>query len=291
MAGLKNRNFDRWNYGLIAAALLVVILVAGFQTVRLTWFRITNDFFYPYLKFPAGARYFAADESLRLYSKPELAAKIDRLQTDNRIFAAQVARLGELAIENERLRRLLKFPLHPNCDYVAAEIILRDPLRWKEGFTVSRGTEDGIIAGTPVLCFNPEYPRQAILAGVVRDAARHSAQVTSVLNPCFRISAYLAETRTHGIINGDSRQSRRPDEINISFLSARKHFHPGEACLTSGFEHLIPAGFLIGRLKSLDSKNQIFSNELYLSAKIIPAAPLDNLHFVVLAIPRAKRNL
>ncbi len=291
MARIKGKNLKRWNYGLIISALLIVVMVASFQTLRQVWFRVTNNFFYPYIDLPVQGKYLAADGSTRLYSKQELAEKISQLQADNRIFATKVARLSELTIENEKLRSVIKLPKRSDYNYITAEIIFRDPLRWKEGFTVSRGTADGIIAGTPVLCFNPGYPEQVILAGVVKNVARHSAQVITVLNPRFRISGYFAEAKTHGIINGDARQTLRPDQINISFLSTRKKFNPGEKCLTSGFEHQIPAGFLIGSLKRLDARNQIFSNKLYLSAKILPAAKLDNLHFVVLAIPQNKRAL
>jgi rod shape-determining protein MreC len=287
----KGKNLRRWNYGLIISALLIVILAASFQTLRRTWFRVTSNFFYPYINFPTQSKYFLADGSSRLYSKDELSAKINKLESENRIFASKVARVGELVIENEKLRSMLKLAKRSDYNYVAAEIILRDPLRWKEGFTVSLGSDDGIIDGTPVLCFNPSYPEEVILAGVVKDVARHSAQVITVLNPRFRISGYLTEAKTHGIINGDAGQTFRPDQINISFLSIRKVFTPGEKCFTSGFEHQIPGGFLIGSLKRLDSKNQIFSNKLYLSAKILPAAQLDNLHFVVLAIPQKKRAL
>ena len=291
MSGSKGKHLEKWNYGLIISAFAVVILAAGFQTLRQAWFRISNDFFYPYLKFPAQAEYFVADESLRLYSKQELAAKVSKLEADNRIFAAKVARMGELTVENERLRSLLQLPRRSDYNYITAQIIIRDPLFWKEGFTVSRGTDDGVIAGTPVLCFDPEKPKQAILVGVVKEASKHSAQVITVLNPRFRISGYFEKANTHGIINGDTRQASSPDELNISFLSTRKEYRPGEKCLTSGFEYQIPAGVLIGSLTRLDSKNQIFSNELYLSAKIRPAAKLDNLHFVILAVPLNKRLL
>ena len=291
MARLKSKNLKRWNYGLIISALIIVILAASFQTLRQAWFRVTNNFFYPYINFPTQVKYAAADTSSRLYSKEEMSAKINKLQADNRIFASKVVVFGELQVENEKLRSLLKLSKRSDYTYITAEIILRDPLRWKEGFIVSRGSDDGIIEGTPVLSFNPEYPEQVILTGVVKDVARHSAQVITVLNPRFRISGYLTTAKTHGIINGDPSQPLRPDEINISFLSTRKEYTPAEQCLTSGFEYQIPAGFVIGSLIGMDSKNQVFSNKLYLSAKIAPAAQLDNLHFVVLAIPQTKKAL
>lgn len=287
----KGKNLRRWNYGLIISAILIVIMAASFQTLRRAWFRVTNNFFYPYINVPAQIKYLAADGSSRLYSKQELTAKISKLEADNRVFASKVARLGELVVENEKLRSLVKLPKRSAYTYIAAEIILRDPLRWKEGFVVNRGSDDGIIAGTPVLCFNPEYPDKVLLAGVVKDVARHSAQIMTVLNPRFRISGYLAEAKTHGIINGDASQNLRPDEINISFLSTRKKFTPSENCFSSGFEYQVPRGLLIGSLIGLDSKNQIFSNKLYLSGKILPAAQLDDLHFVVLAIPQKKKAL
>ena len=287
----KGKHIIRWNYGLIISALFIVILAAGFQTLRQAWFRVTNNFFYPYIDFPAQSRYAAADSSSHLYSKEELSAKITKLQNENRIFASKVARLGELVIENEKLRSVLKLPKRSDYSYVAAEIILRDPLFWKEGFVVNRGSDKGIVEGTPVLCFNPAHPKEVILAGIVKEVAKHSAQVITVLNPRFRLSAYLDKAETYGIINGDSGQTLRPDEMNISFLSTGKKITPGEKCFTSGFEHLIPGALLIGSLKSMDYKNHIFSNKLYLSAKISPAAQLDDLHFVILAVPQNKRTL
>ena len=291
MPGKKGKFLERWNYGLIISALLIVILTAGFQTLRLAWFRVTNNFFYPYLNYPAQAGYISADESTRLYSKRELASKIKELETDQRIYASKVARLGELTVENEKLRSLFKLPKRSDYNYITAEIILRDPLRWKEGFTVSCGSSNGIVKGTPVLSFSPLYPNKVILVGIVKEASKHSAQVITVLNPQFRISCYLTKADTHGIINGDNRQGLKSDLINVSFLSTRKKYHAGEECLTSGFEHQIPAGFLIGNFKKLDTKNQFYSNELYLTARIIPAVQLDNLHFVVLAVPTHKRTL
>ncbi len=287
----KGKHLKRWNYGLIISALFILILAAGFQTLRQAWFRVTSNFFYPYIDFPAQAGYAAADSSSRLYSKQELSAKITKLQADNRILASKVARLGELVIENEKLRSTLKLPKRSDYTYIAAEIIIRDPLFWKEGFVVNCGSDKGIIEGTPVLCFNPAYPKEVILAGIVKEVAKHSAQVITVLNPRFRISANLDKAKTHGIINGDSGQTVRPDEINISFLSTHKEYTPGEKCFTSGFEHQVPGSLLIGSLKNMDYKNHIFSNKLYLSAKISPAAQLDDLHFVVLAIPQKKRAL
>ena len=285
MARLKGKNFEKWNYGLIISALLILILAAGFQTVKQAWFRIAGDFFFPYLDMPAQAGYALAESSSQLYSKGELAAKVKKLQKSNRVFAAKVAQFGELTVENEKLRSILKLPKRADFNYMAAEIILRDPLHWKEGFTVNRGNADGIVSGTPVLCFNPEYPDQAILAGVVKSTSKHSSQVVSVLSPRFRLSGFLAGARTHGIINGDSRKALKPDEININFLPVYKKFELEDKCYTSGFEHHIPAGFLIGVLKKMDEKQQIYSNDLYLSAKLRPAARLDRLHFVVLAVP------
>ncbi|MDD5727230.1 MAG: rod shape-determining protein MreC, partial [Victivallales bacterium] len=112
----------------------------------------------------------------------------------------------------------------------------------------------------------------------------------SVLDPRFCLSGFLAQARTHGIINGDSRREFSSEGIELSFLSVRKEFKPGDKCFTSGFEHHVPAGLLIGVLEKLNEKPQIYSNSLYLSAVLQPAAQLDRLHFVVIAIPAMNRN-
>ncbi|MCP3964897.1 MAG: rod shape-determining protein MreC [Lentisphaerae bacterium] len=284
MPWIKGKSFIKVSYLLILAALVIVVAAAGFDTLRTVAFRISSGFFYPYLSLPASGKYIIADRSLLLHSRSELAAALEKQQKTNRSLAAKAAVVAELAVENEELRRLLKLKPRPDYNYIAAEIILRDPVNWQEGFVISKGRADGIKEGTPVLCFTNGDSKEPILTGIVKNTSKHSAQVTSVISPHFRISAYLTESKSYGFLNVDDQQRRDPGKVNISYLPTGHEYKLGQRCVTTGFERKVPAGIDIGRLSEMLTSNSAFDNNLYESGIVDPMVNLENIHFVLLPV-------
>lgn len=66
----------------------------------------------------------------------------------NRRLSAEAAEAKEFEEENLQLRRLLKLDPPAAWRYVAAEVILRDPVLWNEHFTIDRGSRDGLTKGS-----------------------------------------------------------------------------------------------------------------------------------------------
>ena len=134
-----------------AAGVALLIAYAGYRTLRPGAGRFFGDFFYPYLAVARFAGDQVSNRSLLAYSRPELAAQVEKLMAVNRRLSAEAAAAKEFEEENLQLRRLLKLDPPAAWRYVAAEVILRDPVLWNEHFTIDRGTAAGVSVNDPVV--------------------------------------------------------------------------------------------------------------------------------------------
>ena len=272
-----------WERKALAAGVLVlslVILGAGYRVLRNGAGRFFDDFFYPYLHLSKLGSSALADASLLAYSRRELAAKLEDLQRRNRTLALQAAAAGELLQENEELRKLVEFSAPRRRNYLAAEIILRDPLMWRERFTVDRGEADGVSRGAAVIDVSSDG--RLALVGVIERVGRRTSTVLTLRNGALRISARIGSSGAVGFVNSGGGRGAG-DEIPIGYLPATGGCRPGEAVLTTGFEAGIPPGVTIGVISEMERQGSLFSDRPFLSGKVAPAADFDTLRFVVIA--------
>ena len=275
-----NRLWERKALAVGALLLSLVVLSAGYRVLRNGVGRFFDDFFYPYLHLSKLGSSSLADMSLLAYSRRELAAKLEDLQQRNRTLALQAAAAGELLRENEKLRRLIDFAPPGKRNYLTAEIILRDPLMWRERFTVDRGEADGVHKGAAVIDVTGDG--RMFLVGVIERTGKRTSTVLTLRNGALRISARLGSCGAVGFVN--SGVDRGVDgTIPIGYLPATGECRTGEAVLTTGFEFGIPPGVTIGVLTELERKGGLFSDRQYLSGKVAPSADFDTLRFVVIA--------
>ena len=272
-----------WERKALAAGILVlslVVLGAGYRVLRNGAGRFFDDFFYPYLHLSKLGSSALADMSLLAYSRRELAAKLEDLQRRNRTLALQAAAAGELLQENEELRKLIEFSAPRRRSYLAAEIILRDPLRWRERFTVDRGEADGVRRGAAVIDVSGDG--RMALVGVIERTGRHTSTVLTLRNGALRLSARIGASGTVGFVNvGSGRNS--DGTIPIDYLPSSGGYRPGEAVLTTGFETGIPSGVTIGVISEVERRGSLFADRPFVSGKVVPAADFDTLRFVVIA--------
>lgn len=285
MAGTKGKKFVKLIYILVVSALLIITAASTFQTIKLAAARVAGDFFYPYLSAPALAGSYLSDQTLLLRDKYTLASNLEQLKKENSILSAKSAATAELTVENEELRKLLKLPPPESCNYIYAEIILRDPLFWEEHFTINRGSQDGLVQGAAVLAVMADaQTSKPILAGIVKNVSKHSAEILTLMSPEARFSAYLPLADAFGFINSDASFEKYAKETTINFLPRQKRYKLQEQAITTGFEKNIPAGLLIGQLSHIESASAIFNNKLYLSGSITPAVNLNGIHFVIVTV-------
>lgn len=111
-----------------------------------------------------------------------------------------VASLGELGREDERLRRMLGFREGSTFQLLAARVIAREASRPGGGYKIDRGSRDGVRDGLAVI--TPDG-----LVGKTVLAEPHSAWVRPVVSRGCRVSTRLLRTRVDGILDWTPRRA------------------------------------------------------------------------------------
>ena len=91
-----------------------------------------------------------ADQTIKLRSRSDLAKEVERLRKQNLLLGLQNNINAGFAEENRQLRAMLDLEPKPGYDYVACDVLLRDPWMWNSGFTIDRGSKDGLQVGWAV---------------------------------------------------------------------------------------------------------------------------------------------
>ena len=120
------------------------------------WQRLVGNFFAPYLMLGNVTGNALADQTLLLRSRRELASEVERLRKQNFQLAMELNETRPAAAENRQLRTALNLREEPGYDYLACSVILRDPWLWENGFTIDRGSKDGLKPGWAVITPAPD---------------------------------------------------------------------------------------------------------------------------------------
>lgn len=261
---------------IIGGCVLVIILLltAGFKMLGFAVSRAARGFFYPYLKIAEGTTGEIQDKSLLSLDRIALARQVEKLAQRNRELAVRSTAAAGILDENRILRDKLKLSAPPQWKFVTGEIILRDPLHFREGFSIDRGTRDGIAAGDAVV--DTTTDGRLFLVGVVEECSARTARILTVSDPALRVSGRL----TGGAV-GFTNTGNLPAHstlIRFGMLSNEGNYTPGEAVVTTGYERGIPEGIKIGELV-INSEPQP-GNEPDFSCMLKPAVTFEELRFV-----------
>lgn len=278
--GYRGRSYLVWYL-----FLPVVVLLCAFAP----WKRTIANFFAPYLSIGNAVGGGFADQTLKLRSRKELAAEIMRLRKQNLELAMQNTSWQKLDKENRHLRDILKLASPPGYDYIACDVLLRDPWLWNNGFTINRGSRDGLQPGLAVIVPAPDRAGRVILLGVIESVGKFTSHVISVLNPEFSISVTLPESGAVGFLNAGGFEHSGSNTASVGFLPANSTFAINELIFTTGFEAAIPGGLWLGSLASIEQSSMPFGNRLYRRGTMRPAGDFEHLRSVVVA--RLKKNL
>lgn len=280
----KNKKNQIKNY-LLLFAILAFAAVILFQTLKRAAYKISSDFFYPYVAAPSAIGNSLKNKSLLLKSKLSLALTVEDMQLENEKLSARTATYQKLEQENAELRKLLKLKKRKGYKCIFAEIILRDPVFWEKNFTINKGLEDGVTVGATALTTVPSTdtgrPTLAVI-GRVWSVSAHSAIVVTILNRECRMSVKLPESSAAGIISGGSRQGDKIEAL-ITYLPKGVEYTPGEPVYTSGMSEYTAPSLFVGKLTGEKSQIKIRDN-LYAEAILGPAADFENIRFVMIMI-------
>ncbi|MCS6801287.1 MAG: rod shape-determining protein MreC [Chloroflexota bacterium] len=181
---------------------------------------------------------------------------------------AEVVRLQESDIENERLRAMLDFRRrNPQFELMAARIIAMDPSSPVRSATIDRGAEAGIREGMVVL--SPA----GNLVGRVVQVWPTTARVLFIVDSSSSVNALIqrADSRALGIVNG-----LPGDRLLMRYLPQQEEIRAGDIVVTSGLGENYPRGLHIGQVVEV-KRNPV---DLFQEARVDPAVKFSRLDSV-----------
>ena len=169
----------------------------------------------------------------------------EKLTTENAELRGQMVDYDKLKAENEAYKALTNIQeQHPEMSYVSSFVIGRDPLDSFYGFTLDKGSLDGVEANDAITS------DEGYLLGVVTEVDLTSCKVMTILHPSFNAAGMVSRTRDNGIITGSADYAAEGLCI-LSNLSRGTLTKANDQVITTGLGGVFPPDVLVGVVQEL----------------------------------------
>ena len=169
----------------------------------------------------------------------------EKLTTENAELRGQMVDYDKLKAENEAYKALTNIQeQHPEMSYVSSFVIGRDPLDSFYGFTLDKGSLDGVEANDAITS------DEGYLLGVVTKVDLTSCKVMTILHPSFNAAGVVSRTRDNGIITGSADYAAEGLCI-LSNLSRSTLTKANDQVITTGLGGVFPPDVLVGVVQEL----------------------------------------
>ena len=169
----------------------------------------------------------------------------EKLTTENAELRGQMVDYDKLKAENEAYKALTNIQeKHPEMSYVSSFVIGRDPLDSFYGFTLDKGSLDGVEANDAITS------DEGYLLGVVTEVDLTSCKVMTILHPSFNAAGVVSRTRDNGIITGSADYAAEGLCI-LSNLSRGTLTKANDQVITTGLGGVFPPDVLVGVVQEL----------------------------------------
>lgn len=169
----------------------------------------------------------------------------EKLTTENAELRGQMVDYDKLKAENEAYKALTNIQeKHPEMSYVSSFVIGRDPLDSFYGFTLDKGSLDGVEANDAITS------DEGYLLGVVTEVDLTSCKVMTILHPSFNAAGVVSRTRDNGIITGSADYAAEGLCI-LSNLSRSTLTKANDQVITTGLGGVFPPDVLVGVVQEL----------------------------------------
>ena len=169
----------------------------------------------------------------------------EKLTTENAELRGQMVDYDKLKAENEAYKALTNIQeQHPEMSYVSSFVIGRDPLDSFYGFTLEKGSLDGVEANDAITS------DEGYLLGVVTEVDLTSCKVMTILHPSFNAAGVVSRTRDNGIITGSADYAAEGLCI-LSNLSRGTLTKANDQVITTGLGGVFPPDVLVGVVQEL----------------------------------------
>lgn len=168
--------------------------------------------------------------------------------------------LVQLREENQRLREQLSF--HQALSYfnVPVEVVGKDPSKVYSTLIINKGYLDGLRRDMPVVATQNGITG---LVGKVYSVGLSTAVVQPILDANLFIAARIENTRHEGLVAG---KGNNEESLSMAYVKkdAQADVRKGDLVVTAGIDSFYPADLLVGRIKTISSKEYQTSLEIEL---------------------------
>ena len=241
--------FDTWKFKILVAVavFLVGIMAYAGANGRLTAApqELLSVVLTPFQKVTSALSGGIGSVWEKYTSIDDVMAQNEQLEAENAELRQQMVDYDKLKAENEAYKALANIQeQHPEMSYTSSFVIGRDPLDSFWGFTLDRGTLDGVAVNDAVIS------DEGYLLGVVREADLTSCKIMTILHPSFNAAGVVSRTRDNGIITGSADYAA--DGLCILSNLARSTLsREGDQVITTGLGGVFPPDVLVGVIKEL----------------------------------------
>jgi rod shape-determining protein MreC len=197
----------------------------------------------------------------------DIRSENDQLRAENEQLKDEVVRLREGQTQLQELQKLLQIKQsYPDEEFLAANVLAKDPSSLKDAVAIDRGKRDGLREGMVVVTEGHS------VVGTVTHLFDSYSWVTLVTDPNSAVSAMVQESRAQGVVTGS--YSRK---LSIEFVAQGAAVKDGDVVITSAIGGLYPAGLVIGKVTEVGGTAQ----DLFKKVTLEPLASLSHLETVL----------
>lgn len=225
----------------------------------------------------------AIDNTARdVVSMGSALTEIDQLRADNEALRSENQQLrldnrsaAELRRENDLLTGLLQLRQGLDFQTRAAQVIARETSEARRVVVIDRGSDDGITAGQVVIAAG------GALVGRVLDVGPDFANVLLISDSTSTVIGQLLSSSATGKVVGQPGGALVMQDVDstVTVPIGEEVFTAGIE-LSGGIRSPYPKGLLIGQVVDVAKDPNSVVQTVYLQ----PAAPLDNLEFVLVVL-------
>ncbi len=192
-----------------------------------------------------------------------------QLRADLIRLAQEEYRWRDALLENARLRKLLGFRDRPEFDYLAAEVIARDPSMTYSTLMLDKGARDSVRVGQAVVTAEG-------LAGMIHRVTPSTSLALLAVDRNFAASARVERSRVDGIVRWVG-----GDVLELSEVPRNLDVKVGDRVVTSGLGGVIPGGLPVGIVRHVEENDNLFLRIL-----VEPYVKFNRLEEVFILLPR-----
>lgn len=188
----------------------------------------------------------------------------EKLLQENTRLALQLQMIKEIDLENQRLRKMLKFKNQSSFELLPAKVIGFKEHGLVRGLLLNIGKRDSVRKNMPVLVSDG-------LVGKIYQVGSASSLVQVINDRNFAASVVVQRSRVRAIIS-----DAKGTDARLSNVPNRSDVKPGDIVVTSGLGGIFPGGIVVGKIKEVQEDPK----SLFAKIKIEYAVELRNLEEV-----------